>query len=257
VTWRVLARRDLREYRAGGTLWKLAAVFALVGALAALTGTAASGLLSAALGLVAVFAAPLVAVSFAHDAVPGRVANGRARLTLSLPHSRRAFVAAAAAVAGSLAVLALTAAFSVGLAVAIAVGVAVDAATVAALYAVGVALATAFVGGTLAATVTLRSTTLAATAAYGAFLVSYAWPAVLGVAFAVLNAAGVTLPDGTLDLAVAASPFYAALAVFSGVPVGGLGGGPTTGTWLGVVSLTAWAAGGIALAVRRFDRVDL
>lgn len=257
MTWRVLARRDLREYRASGAVWKLAGVFALVGAGAGVTGTAAPGLLSGALGAVAVFAVPLTAVSLAHDVLPGRAANGRARLTLSLPHSRRAFVAGTAAAVLALALLALTAAFAASLLVAAALGVAVDVATVAALFAVGVALAAAFVGGTLAATATLRSTTLAAALAYGAFLVSYAWPAVLAVATAVVEAAGVTLPDGTLDPVNAASPFYAALAVFSGIPVGGLGAGGGTALWLGVASLVAWAVGGTALAARRFDGVDL
>jgi Cu-processing system permease protein len=258
VTWRVLAGRDLYEYRVSGTLWKVAVLFALAGTAGAVPASAAAGLLTGALSVVGAFAVPLLAVSLAYGRIPERVASGRARLTLSLPHSARAFVAGSGAAVLAVSVLALASSFAAGTAVAAALGVAVDVANVVSVFVVGLALTAAFVGGTLAATATLRSTTLAAAVAYGWFLVSYAWPAVLTVVLALVEVAvGAQLDNVALEPVIAVSPPYAALALFNGVPLDSVGAENGATVWAGVTSLAAWTVGGTTLAARRFAASEL
>lgn len=256
MTWQAVARLDLATYRDDGTLRNFCVLFALVGAAAG--ATLPAGPLPTLLGGFALFAAPMTAVTLVHELLPGRVASGRVRLTLSLPHSCREYVVgvgaaafAVAAVAGVLAVLA-------GLLTATAVGTPVDLGQVVGFLVAAVALTAAFVGGTLAVTAGVRSTTLAAALAFSFFGASFVWPIIVAVGEAVLAATlGVAVPQVALDYALLASPVYGA--------VYGLGFGSFSAAQVpaaaaraaGVLSLVAWSIGGTALADRRFGRLEL
>lgn len=254
MTWRTIAARDLREYWADGTLRNFAALFGALG-LAAGVGAADGGVqLAVAVGFLALGAAPLTAVLLAHDRLPTGVASGRARLTLSLPHSRRAYVAGTAVGVLGVAVGALALAVGAAAAAVAVAGAPADAGLLAALVAVGVALAAALVGGTFATTATLRSSTLAAGATAALYCGALAWPGVVGLATTV---AGLDLPRVAVDALVVASPVQGAVLALA---AGGVTVTPLAGAlpwWAGVVSLGAWSIGGTAAAVHRFAGLDL
>ena len=148
MTWPVVARRDLRELLAEKTLYYFCALFALVGggvASIAARGQAPTRL-SHLVALLFLFATPPLAVTFVQQAIPRSVTTGRIRLTLSLPHSRAAFVAGVGA-AAVVAALAVTAAGVLGaVAMYLVRGAPVDLLGLVPVLALLVLLAAAFVG---------------------------------------------------------------------------------------------------------------
>ena len=260
MTWFVVARRDLRMLAADNTLTIFTGFFALLaaGISYGATSSPAPGPLTNTLSLLFMFAVPLTAGTLVHEAVPNAVGSGRIRLTLSLPHSRVAFLAGAGAARFAALLASVGAAVAAGVVVHALRGGPVSPFDVAVTVAVGALLGAAFVGATLALTARTSSATLAAATAYGFFLLAFAWPVVVGLCTVVLAGAfGVSLAPGTADTVVQLSPVYAyqnalnALGVSASAPVG------LIPEWGGVVVLLAWVAGGFALAVRRFAARDL
>ncbi|WP_232703299.1 ABC transporter permease subunit [Halobacterium wangiae] len=260
MTWQVLARRDLRELLADRTLLYFCGFFALVGggvSLVAARGQSPTPL-AGILAVLLMFGVPLTGGTIVHEAIPRSVTSGRVRLTLSLPHTREAFVAGA----GAAALAATLAATGVGALAALAVyvfrGAPVDVFVTVQTLAVTALLGAAFVGATLAFTARSRSTTLAAATTYGFFLLSFVWPGVVAVGSVVLTGQfGVPVPQQAVDTVVQLSPIYAYQNAVSAV-----GGGLTGPTghlpeWGGVVVLLAWASLGYAVAAHRFGGIDL
>ncbi|MFB6071739.1 MAG: ABC transporter permease subunit [Halobacterium sp.] len=262
MTWLVVARRDVREFRADDTLTYFGAFLGLLGAGIAFAATRGRGAppLPSTLSVVFTFAVPLTAVTLTHESIPSRVASGRIRLTLSLPHTRTEYVVGvgAAALASTLLVTGVAVAAA---AVVYAVrGGQVAPLRLAGAFALAALLAAAFVAGSLAFTARSRSATLSTATGYGFFLLSFLWPAVVAVVEVVL--AGqfrVAVPDAVRTAAVHASPIFAFAAALPGVGVDG-GFSPAVGSipaWAGLLVLLAWAAAGTVLAAGRFDTVDL
>jgi Cu-processing system permease protein len=260
VTWQVLARRDLEVLRADRSLLLFPAFFALFAAGIASVFTRGSGgtPLSSGLALLFVFAVPLTAGTVTHEAVPSAVSSGRTRLTLSLPHTRRAFLvgAGAARLAVTLASVA-TAVLVGGLTYAVRGGelAVVDVALVLAL---AVLLAAAFVAATLALTAGSTSTTLAAASTYAFVAVAFFWP--VGVQLLALLASdwlGVTVGETAVDLAILCSPLFAFGNALGVAGIGSIGSSLSLPAWAGVLVLAAWPPLGVAVAVARFDRLDL
>lgn len=257
VTWLVVARRDLRELRADNSFLYLGAFLALLGGAAAYGATATPGVatLAGTMALLVMFAVPLVATTLVHEQIPREVDTGRSRLTLSLPHTRRAYVTGvgAAGLAATLVVLAV--AVVVALAVYLARGGPLALPSLAVTLAIAALYAAAFVGGTLALTAASRSTTVGVVLGYGFVLVSFLWPGLVAAGTAILaGELGVSVSGGTTDAVVQLSPLYAWQNAMGVVDVNT---GTITGSaWRGVLVLLAWAAGGTLLAARRFDAVD-
>jgi ABC-type transport system involved in multi-copper enzyme maturation permease subunit len=260
VTWRVVARRDLRELAADNTLPVFVVLFAVLGGGIAYGSTRvpSPAPLPDALALVVLFAVPLAAGTVTHEAVPRNVSNGRIRLTLSLPHSRREFLAGVGAARLAVVTASTLVSVAAGALVYLVRGGPLDPLGVAALVALAVLLGAAFVAVALALTARSTSTTLAAATTFGFFLLAFAWPVAVAVGRVVL--AGqfrVRLPPGTTDTVVQLSPIYAfqnaanALGVAMSAPTGRLP------EWAGVVVLVAWSVLAFALAARRFDGIDL
>lgn len=256
MTWQAIAGLDLTTYRADGTLRNFGAFFVLAGA--ATGALAPAGSVPTLLGGFALFGAPLTAVTLAHEPLPSRVASGRTRLTLSLPHSRSEYVVGVGAVAFAVAAAAGVLAVLVGLVTAVAAGTPVDVGSLVTVLAGAVALTAASVGATLAVTAGVRSTTLAATLAYGGVLLAFVWPMVVAGFAVVLDATvGASVPQAVFDYAIPATPLYGALYALG---FGGFSAGlawPEAARVAGVLSLAAWSAGGTAFAVRRFDSLEL
>lgn len=260
MTWPVVARRDLRELLADNTLLYFCALFALLGAGVAFLATRGQQPTSLpnVLVMLFVFVVPVTAVTLAHESIPRNVANGRVRLTLSLPHSRAAFVAGVSAATFAATLAATTAAALAALVVYVARGAPTELLGAAALLAATGLLAAAFVGATLAFTARSRSTTLAAATAFGFFVVSFVWPAVVTAGTVVLAGGfGVTLPAGGFETAIQLSPIYAYQNAVSAVGLNVSGPAGHVPEWGGFVVLFAWAALGYAIAAGRFGGVDL
>lgn len=259
MTWDVVARRDLREFRADRTLLYFGALFALLGGGLAFFATNGSTTqpFSDILPPVLLFAVPLTAVTLSHSAVPERAASGRLRLTLSLPHSRAAYVAGAGAASVAATVLLTALAAAVGVLVFLLRGGPIELLRLLGLLAASSLLAAAFVAGTLAFTAGSRSPTLSTATAYGFYLLSFIWPAVVAIATVVLASEfGVTLPEGLAPHLVHCSPLFAFQAAVSLLDASAPSGGGVS-PWFGVLVLAAWVVLGYALAVRKFDRLAL
>jgi len=260
VTWSVVARRDLREYRADRTLAYFCAFFALLGGGIAYGATDGAGTsaLPDVLSVLFLFAVPLTAATMVNEAIPRAVVSGRIRLTLSLPHSRSDYVAGVGA-AGLAVTLLVTA---VGVASALAVYL-VRGGPVAPLRLAGVCvvvalLAAAFTAATLAFTARSRSPTLSTATAYGFFLVSFVWPVVVQIGRLVVDGElGVTVTDAVANGVVHLSPIFAFQAALAGIESGFGSGAGSVPAWAGVAVLLAWAGLGYALAARRFGGIDL
>lgn len=260
MTWQVVARRELRVLRGNNTLTIFVAFFALLAAAisyGATNGDAESPL-AEVLSLLFMFAVPLTAGSLVHEAVPNAVRSGRIRHTLSLPHTRTEFLAGVGAsrVAGLLA--SVGAALVAGAAVHLFRGGPVSLLDVVTTLAVGTLLGAAFVAVTLALTARLSSASFAAVATYGFFLLSLAWPVVVGIGKVVLAAQfGVFIDAITVDTLVQLSPIYAYQNTLVAVGVNASGTAGYIPAWGGGVVLLAWTVGGFALAARRFSARDL
>lgn len=260
MTWRVVARRDLRVIHADNYLLFFGGFFALLAAAAAYGITRGVGgpSLASSLAMLFLFAVPLTAVTMTHEAVPGGVASGRVRLTLSLPHRRSMLLAGAGAARLALTLVSVLAAALLGSIVFVVRGGALALGEVVIVAALAVLLAAAFVAATLALTARSSSTTLAAATTYGFVLLSLFWPIVVNVAGVVFGGQfGVVVAQDTLNAVVLGSPMYAygaALEFVGGNPVSVTG---SYSPWLGVAVLAAWIAVGFALAVWRFDSVEL
>ena len=260
MTWPVVARRDLRELLADSTLLYFCGFLALLGAgIAFLVARGQQPTsLPDILAVLFMLAVPVTAVIITHDAIPSRVANGRVRLSLSLPHSRAAFVAGIGAASVVATLAAAAAATLAALAVYLAYGAPTDALATVAMAAITCLLAAAFVGATLAFTARSRSTTLSAATAFGFFLLSFVWPAVVSVGVVVLAGSfGVSIPAGAAETATQLSPIYAYQNALSAVGLALSGSAGSLPEWGGVVVLLAWAGLGYALAARRFGGIDL
>lgn len=258
VTWPVVARRDLRELRADNSFLYLGAFLALLGGGAAYVATATPGVatLAGTMSLLVTFAVPLVATTLVHEQIPREVASGRSRLTLSLPHTRRAYVVGVGASGLAATLLVLAVAVLTALAVYLVRGGPLALPALAVTLAVAVLYAAAFVGGTLALTAASGSTTVGVVLGYGFVVVSFVWPGVVAAGTAILaGELGVSVSGGTADAVVQLSPLYAWQNAMAAVDVnsGALTGSP----WRGLLVLLAWAVGGTLLAARRFDAIDL
>lgn len=260
MTWQVVARRDLRELLAEHTLLYFSGFFALLGAGISLLGVRGQQPtpLPNLLAILFTFAVPLTAGTLAHGSIPRSVSSGRIRLSLSLPHSRRAFVAGVGAATAIATLAAAVAAVLAGLVVYLVYGGPTDVLGVVALFALAALLAAAFVGATLAFTARSRSTTLSAATAFGFFLLSFLWPAFVAAGTAVLvGPVGVPVPPGTAETVTQLSPIYAYQNAAAAVGLGLSGPAGRIPEWGGVVVLFAWASLGYAAAARRFDGIDL
>jgi len=260
VTWPVVARRDLRELLAEKTLYYFCALFALVGggvASIAARGQAPTRL-SHLVALLFLFATPPLAVTFVQQAIPRSVTTGRIRLTLSLPHSRAAFVAGVGA-AAVVAALAVTAAGVLGaVAMYLVRGAPVDLLGLVPVLALLVLLAAAFVGATLAFTARSRSTTLSVATGYGLLLLAFFWPVAVSLSTVVLGSTvGVPVPGRMVNTVTQLSPVFAYQNAVSALGLGIAGPVGHIPEWGGVVVLLAWAGLGYALAARRFGGIDL
>ncbi|WP_336035801.1 ABC transporter permease subunit [Halobacterium yunchengense] len=254
MTWPVIARRDVRVLRADDALLVYPGFLVLFAAVTAYDATGGRGgaSLAATLSLLGLLAVPFVASALTHEAVPGALASGRLRLTLSLPHSRRAFLGGAAVARFAAAFGSVAAAAAVATAVYAVRGGALAPVRTLATLALAALLAAAFVAATLALTARSTSTTYAAAAAVGFVVAAYAWPAAVQFGDSL---AGSHLGAGVPDAAVLASPVYAYASAASSA-----GGPPATAVGDAVVGafvLAAWTAVGFALAARRFGRVEL
>jgi Cu-processing system permease protein len=259
VTWPVVARRDLRTLRADNSLLIFGGFFALLAAALAY-GATNRGVtpLPTTLAMLFLFAVPLTAGTLTHEAVPNAVASGRARLTLSLPHSRAAFLAGAGAARLATTLLAVAAAVVVAAVVYVFRGAPLAPVAVVAVVAVAVLLAAAFVASTLAFTARSPSTTLAAATTFGFFLLALFWPVAL--AFGRVVAAGqfgVRLGSGFVDTFVVLSPVYAYLNAVAAAGVDSVGTAGSAPDGVGALVLLAWTVLTFALAARNFDTVDL
>lgn len=253
MTWWTIAARDLRESLADGTLWRLGILFGAGGLVAGSLAVDGGGA-PLVVAVLALGAAPLTAVLLAHDSLPARRASGRTRLTLSLPHSRRAYVLGTAAGAFGVAVGALAVAVGATSTVAVLGGGNADAGLIAAVTVVGVALTAALVAGTVAATATLRSPTLAAGVTVALYGGSLLWPVVVLLAAGLV---GVPTESPVVTGVLALSPVQAAALALS---VAGVSVTPLAGVlpwWAGVLVLAAWVVCATALAVQRFRRLEL
>lgn len=260
MTWPAVARRDGRELAADNTLLVFVALFVVLGAGIAYgsTGVERPGPLSDALALVAMFAVPLTAGTVTHEAVPRNVASGRVRLTLSLPHSRRAFLAGVGAARLALVTAVFCLAVAAGAAVYLLRGGPLNALRLGWLVAATVLLGAAFVAVTLAVTARSRSTALAAAASYGFFLLAFTWPAAVALGRVLLAGQfGVAVPESTADAVAQLSPVFAFRDAMAAVgATGGVAPGPLP-AWACLLVLAAWAAVGFGIAEVRFSRVDL
>lgn len=260
VTWPALARRDLRELFADRTLYYFCGAFALIGggiALVSVRGHSPTPL-AGILTVLFMFGVPLTAVTITNEAIPSSVASGRIRLTLSLPHTREAFVAGVGAAAVAATLLATGSAIVVAGAVYVVRGAPLDVSTLVPVAGVTALLAAAFVGASLALTARSRSTTLSAATTYGFFLLAFLWPAGVTLGSVVLSGQfGVQIPRVTAETVTQLSPIYAyqntvsAVGLDLGAPVGHIP------EWGGVVVMAAWAGLGYALAATRFGGIDL
>jgi Cu-processing system permease protein len=259
VTWPVVARRDLRTLRADNSLLIFGGFFALLAAALAYGATnGAVTPLPETLLLLFMFAVPLTAGTLTHEAVPNAVASGRARLTLSLPHSRAAFLAGAGAARLATTLLAVAAAVVVAVAVYALRGAPLAPVSVLAVVAVAPLLAAAFVASTLAVTARSTSTTLAAASTLGFFLLSLFWPVALALGRTVAAGQfGVQLGSDFVDTYFVLSPIYAYLNALATAGVDSVGTSGAVPDGVGVAVLVGWSVLAFGLAARRFDRVDL
>lgn len=259
MTWQVVARRDLRTLRADNSLLIFGGFFALLAAALA-HGATTRGVtpLPATLGLLFTFAVPLTAGVLTHEAVPKAVASGRARLTLSLPHSRTAFLAGVGAARLATTLVAVAAAVLVAGVVYAARGAPLAPVGVVAVVAATALLAAAFVAATLAFTARSTSTTLAAATTFGFFLLALFWPIalVLGRSIAVVQF-GIPLGRGFVETFVVVSPLYAYLNALTVVGVDAVATPGSVPDGVGVAVLLGWTGLAFALAARRFDGVEL
>ncbi|MCG1004514.1 MULTISPECIES: ABC transporter permease subunit [Halobacterium] len=257
--WPVVARRDLRTLRADNSLRIFGGLFALL-AFGFAYGATNAGVtpLPTTLALLFMFAVPLTAGTLTHEAVPSAVASGRVRLTLSLPHSRSAFLAGAGAARLATTLVSVVAAIVVATVVYAVRGASVPAVRVLAVLALAALLAAAFVAATLAFTARSTSTTLSAATTFGFFLLAFFWPILLAIGRTVLSGTfGVNVSSSLIDTLVVASPTYAyasALTVVGVEPVASVASVPDGA---GAAVLLAWTAVGFALAARRFGRLEL
>lgn len=260
MTWPVIARRDVAVLRADNSLLLFAGFFALLAggiAYGSTNGPAVTPFPDV-LALLFLFAIPLTAATLVHEAVPSAVVTGRARTTLSLPHTRSTFLAGAGAARLAVTLGAAVTAAVVGAAVYLVRGAALSPFRVLAVLALAALLGAAFVAATLAFTARSTSTTLAAATAYGFFMLSFFWPVALSIGQVVLaDQFGVEVGSRVVDALVVLSPIYAyanALTAVNIDTVATTGVVPDVGS---VAVLFAWVVLGFALAARRFDRVDL
>lgn len=253
MTWPVVARRDLRELRADNSLLYVGAFLALLGGGAAYLATNPPGVatLAGTTSLLVMFVVPLMAVTLVHEQIPREVDTGRARLTLSLPHTRLAYVVGVGAAGLAATMLVLAVAVAVALAVYLVRGAPLSLSSLAAVLALAALFAAAFVGGALALTARTRSTTIGVAYGYGFLVMSFLWPAFVAAGSTLVTGElGVPISSGTADAVVQLSPFYAWQNAMSVVDVNS---GTVTGSaWRGVVVLLAWAVGGTLLGARRF-----
>jgi ABC-type transport system involved in multi-copper enzyme maturation permease subunit len=258
VTWPVVARRDLRALRADNSLLVYGGFFALAAAALAY-GSTNAGLtpLPSTLALLFLFAVPLTAGTLTHEAVPSGVATGRIRLTLSLPHPRSSLLAGAGAARLTVTLAGAVAAIAVAAVVYALRGAPVPVVRVLAVLALAALLAAAFVAATLALTAGSTSTTVAAATTYGFFVVAFFWPVALSLARTVLASYGVSVGGGAVDAVVVASPVFAYANALTVVGVDSVTTAGSVPDGVGAVVLFAWTVAGFALAVRRFDRVEL
>jgi Cu-processing system permease protein len=259
VTWPVVARRDLRTLRADNSLLIFGGFFALLAAAIAYGATnGALTPLPTTLAMLFLFAVPLTAGTLTHEAVPSAVASGRARLTLSLPHSRAAFLAGAGAARLATTLLSVAAAVVVTAVVYAFRGGSLAPVRVLAVVAVCALLAAAFVASTLAFTARSRSTTLAAATTFGFFLLALFWPVALALGRVVAAGQfGVDLGSGFVDTYVVLSPIYAYLNALAAVGVDSVGPVGSLPDGVGVAVLVGWTVFAFALAAHRFDGVEL
>lgn len=260
MTWQVVARRDLRILREDNTLVLFGALFAVLAAGAAYVATNGTSAppLSGPLASLFLFAVPMTAGVVTHEAVPSAVASGRARLTLSLPHTRWAFLAGTGAARLATTAGSVVVALVAGVVVYVVRGGPLDPVGAVAVVALAALLAAAFVAATLLFTAKSSSTTLAAATTLGFFLLSLLWPVAVTLGRVVLRSElGVTVPDTVANVAVLCSPLFAYGNALGLAGVRSVASGPALPAWVGVLSLAAWTAFGFTAATRRFDRVDL
>lgn len=260
MTWQVIARRDLDVLHADRSLLLFPAFFALLalGISYAFTVGRGSTPLSRSLALLFAFAVPLTAGTVTHEAVPSAVSSGRSRLTLSLPHSRSAFLAGSGAARLAVTLASVAAAVLVGALTYAVRGGDLSVVDVALVVALAALLAAAFVAATLALTAGSTSTVLAAASTYAFFLVAFVWPAVVQVlALLASDLLGVTVGETALDVAVLCSPIFAFGNALGAAGIQVVGSSIPFSAWAGVLVLAAWTPLGLAAAAARFGRLEL
>ena len=271
MSWRAIARKDLRDSARSRTLWLLLGGFLLlmvlpVVAFPSVVAPDPTGFVEFTQVVVSGFV-PLVSIALGYKAVIGERESGSVKLLLSFPHSRRdlavgKFVGRAVVLAAPLA-LALAAA---GVAAYAVLG------SLPAMRYTGVVLASlgfglAFLGLTLGLSMALETSRRVTGAAIGAYvLFAMVWETLVQVlVFALFRFMDprvvFDLPDWALFVKFLA-PVEAYDRLVQALFDLGVAGGYTSGpwfvaAWVAPLVLLAWVVVPVAVGYRRFARSDM
>lgn len=256
---RVLVRRNALDPYRSRSLWFLLGLFVLAfGLIGYMVGGSPLALTGIAVSIMAVLA-PLAALAMTYGSIAGPRESGALRVLLSYPYTRRELVLGT--LIGRILILAL--AVTVGLVTGVVsstiFGGSVDLASMGQIVLVSILLATTFVGIAMGISASVRTSSWAAVAAFGAYLLFTGfWNTIPSLARYALN--GFAFPTGPPPEWVAIwrelSPTRA-YQVASGVVEF-----PTADlfyqtTWFAVLVLVVWFALAVVVGVLRFEGTDL
>lgn len=273
MSWTEIARKDFRDALRYRVLWALTALFVLlVGGLsyAFVTVDSLGGQVSGSLGFVVFLAGSsglfvsITAILIGYKAIAGERESGTLKFVLGLPHTRRDVLLGK--VVGRSAVLwvALLAGFAVAAVVQLALGASFEFAEFVTFTLVTMLFGAAFVTIAVSISSVTASSSRAAAAAVGLWILNQVWSALALAALAIAN--GMSIPEEPYPdwyhalSGIGPGPAYNNAAAFflpeeiAGQLQGTLGGLPE---WYGLVVLALWLLVPLALGLYRFDRIDL
>lgn len=269
MSWPLVARQAVREswrnWELRGTTIAYVAIFGLVGWWVGPTalgnGDDASGLFGLLTGILLVLV-PATAVAIGHDDVAGRREDGRLRLLLGQPLSRRSVVVGQYVATCVTIVVSVLVAVATGLFVASArAGALAPPKLAAALVAAGLLLGVSYLGIAIAISSALKTTNFTGSLGFGAFLVfTFVWSIIpRSILWSIDRVVDVSSDPWWLVYVDTISPVAATGRVIApGVALEALPQTDQTPVYVfAAIVLCWWAVGLPALAIRRFEATDL
>lgn len=269
MTWRLVARQGVREawrsWELRGTMIAFSLIFAMVGYFVgpvALGPSNDPGNLFGFMTGIIVVLVPATALALAHDDVAGRREDGRLRLVLGQPVSRRAIVVGQYVSTSVTIVASVVVAVCVGILVATARGGALPPAELTtAILGVGVVIGLTYLGIGVTISTWLKTTDFTGALAFGAFIIfTFAWTGVPRAVLWILDqfVAVKSNPDWLVYVDTLSPVMATGRLMAPGVALGNLPQTGDTAVYLfSFVVIAWWIVVLPALAIRHFETTDL